>query len=74
MDIKAKIEEVLGKIKSDPNFKKSFEENPEKALESAAGIDIPDGMLDGVISGIKAKLSADQLGGAFDAIRKLTGG
>jgi len=52
---------------------KSFQENPEKAIESATGIDIPDGMLDQVISGVKAKLTADKVGGAVDSIKKMMG-
>ena len=71
MDIKAKIEEVVKKIKDDPNFMKSFQANPEKAIESAAGIDIPDGMLDQVITGVKAKLTADKVGGAVDSLKKM---
>ena len=73
MDIKAKIEEVVKKIKDDPNFMKSFQEDPEKAIEKASGIDIPDGMLDGVIAGVKTKLTADKLGGAMDSIKGMLG-
>ncbi len=73
MDIKAKIDDVVKKIKNDPNFMKSFQENPEKAIESAVGIDIPDGMLDQVITGVKAKLTADKVGGAVDSIKKMMG-
>jgi hypothetical protein len=73
MDIKAKIDEIVSKIKNDPNFLKSFQENPEKALESTAGIDIPDGMLDSVIAGVKTKLTADKIGGAVDSLKKLIG-
>ena len=73
MDIKAKIEEIVKKIKDDPNFMKSFQENPEKAIESASGIDIPDGILDQVVTGVKAKLTADKVGGAVDSIKKMIG-
>ena len=73
MDIKAKIEEVVKKIKDDPNFMKSFQEDPEKAIEKASGIDIPDGMLDGVIAGVKTKLTADKLGGAMESIKGMLG-
>lgn len=73
MDIKAKIDDLVKKIKDDPNFMKSFQENPEKAIESAAGIDIPDGMLDQVISGVKAKLTVDKVGGAVDSLKKMMG-
>lgn len=73
MDIKAKIDDLVKKIKNDPDFMKSFQENPEKAIESASGIDIPDGMLDQVINGVKAKLTADKVGGAVDSIKKMIG-
>ena len=73
MDIKGKIDEVITKIKKDPEFMKKFQENPEQALEQATGIDIPDGMLDGVIAGVKAKLTADKFGGAVDSIKGLFG-
>ncbi|MBQ6442213.1 MAG: hypothetical protein IJJ13_06445 [Lachnospiraceae bacterium] len=73
MDIKAKIEEIVKKIKDDPGFMKTFQDNPEKAIESAAGIDIPDGMLDQVVNGVKAKLTADKVGGAVDSLKKMFG-
>ena len=73
MDIKAKIEEITNKIKNDPEFMKSFQKDPEKALEGAIGIDIPDGMLDKVVAGVKAKLTADKVGGALDSVKKMIG-
>ena len=71
MDIKAKIEEIVEKIKKDPNFKEDFMKDPEKAIEKVTGIDIPDGMVDKVVDGVKAKIAGDKLSGAMDSIKKL---
>ena len=65
-NIKEKIEEIVEKIK-----KEDFMKDPEKALEKATGIDIPDGMVDKVVDGVKAKLAGDKLSGAMDSIKKL---
>ena len=70
-NIKEKIEEIVEKIKKDPNFKEDLMKDPEKALEKATGIDIPDGMVDKVVDGVKAKLAGDKLSGAMDSIKKL---
>ncbi len=70
-NIKEKIEEIVEKIKKDPNFKEDFMKDPEKALEKATGINIPDGMVDKVVDGVKAKLAGDKLSGAMDSIKKL---
>lgn len=71
MDIKEKIEEIVEKIKKDPDFKEDFMKDPEKAIEKLTGIDIPDGMADKVIDGVKAKIAGDKLSGAMDSIKKL---
>ncbi|MBE5886950.1 MAG: hypothetical protein E7284_11170 [Lachnospiraceae bacterium] len=70
-NIKEKIEEIVEKIKKDPDFKEDFMKDPEKAIEKATGIDIPDGMVDKVIDGVKAKVAGDKLSGAMDSIKKL---
>ena len=59
------------KVKKDDKFKDEFMKNPEKAIESFAGIDIPDGMADKVIDGVKAKIAGDKLSGAVDSLKKL---
>lgn len=71
MDIKAKIGEITDKIKNDPSLKEDFTKNPEKAIEKLLGVDIPDGAVDKVVDGVKAKLTADKLSGAADALKKL---
>ena len=71
MDIKAKIGEITDKIKNDPSLKEEFTKNPESAIEKLLGVDIPDGALDKVVDGVKAKLTADKLSGAAGALKKL---
>ena len=71
MDIKASIENIVNKVKNDPAFMKEFQSNPEKAVEGVLGVDIPDGAVDQVVAGVKAKVAGDKVGGAVDAIKKL---
>lgn len=71
MDLKEKIEEIVKKVQNDDNFKDEFMKNPEKAIENLAGIDIPDGMVDKVIDGVKAKITGDKLSDAMDGLKKL---
>ncbi len=74
MDIKAKIDELVDKIKNDDALQAEFKENPVKALEKLTGKDLPDDKIEAVIDGIKAKLAAgdvaEKLGGLFDKFKK----
>lgn len=74
MDIKAKIEELVEKIKNDDALQEQFKKDPVKALEQLTGKDLPDDQIDVVIDGIKAKLAAgdiaDKIGGLFDKFKK----
>lgn len=71
MDIKAKIEEIVNKIKSDPKLLDAFKTDPVKTVEKTAGVDIPDDIEDKIVSGVKAALAGDKFSGAVDAIRNL---
>ena len=71
MDIKAKIDEIVDKIKNDKTLAAKFKEDPVKALESIAGIDLPDDKINQVIDGIKAKLTADKAGDLLGGIKKM---
>lgn len=74
MDIKAKIDELVDKIKGDDALQAEFKNDPVKALEKLTGKDLPDDKIDAVIDGIKAKLAAgdvaEKLGGLFDKFKK----
>lgn len=69
MDIKAKIDEVVNKVKSDDAFADKFKSEPVKAVEDVVGVDLPDDVINNVVEGVKAKINvggiADKLGGLF---------
>ena len=62
MDIKAKINELVEKIKNNPDLLKQFKSDPIKVIEGLIGIDLPDEQLKAVAEGVKAKISLDSLG------------
>ncbi len=70
MDIKKIIEDIVTKIKEDEDLQKQFLSDPVKALETLTGIDIPTEQIEGIVAGVKAKLTADDLG---DALKGLGG-
>lgn len=69
MDIKAKIEEIVNKVKNDKDFGKKFSEDPIKAVEGVLGVDLPDDQIKQIVEGVKAKVNldsiTDKLGGLF---------
>lgn len=69
MDIKAKIDEIVEKVKSDKDFASKFQSEPIKAVEGVIGVDLPDDQIQSVVDGVKAKIDlggiADKLGGLF---------
>ncbi len=74
MDIKAKIDEIVEKVKNDPNFAEKFKNEPIKAVEDVIGVDLPDDVVNNVIDGVKSKVSfdgiADKIGGLFGGFGK----
>ena len=73
MDIKAKIDEIVAKIKSDPSALANFQSDPVKTVEGLAGVDLPDDQINPIVEGIKAKLSGGVLSGLTDKIGGLFG-
>ena len=71
MDIKEQIKKMVEKITSDKEVQEQFQKEPVKALESVLGVDLPDEMIEQVIQGVKAKLTADKLSDAASTIKKL---
>jgi hypothetical protein len=69
MDIKAKVEEIVAKVKDDPKMQERFKSEPTKVVEEVAGVDLPEDQIDSVISAVKAKINVDgitsKLGGLF---------
>lgn len=71
MDIKAKIQELVEKIKADPKLLAQFKEEPVKVVETLLGVDLPDDMIEKIVDGVKAKISLDKLSGGLGALKKL---
>ena len=71
MDIKKTIEDVVEKLKKDEGLKKQFLSDPAGALKKLTGIDIPTDQWDSVVSGVKAKLTADNVGDAVKGLGNL---
>ncbi|MBQ3099861.1 MAG: hypothetical protein IJC50_02610 [Clostridia bacterium] len=62
MDIKAKIEELVSKIKKDDKLMSKFKKDPIKTVEDLIGIDLPNDQIEKLVEGIKAKISLDSIG------------
>lgn len=69
MDIKAKVDEIVDKVKSDKDFANKFQSEPIKAVEGVIGMDLPDDVINNVVDGVKSKINldgiADKIGGLF---------
>ena len=71
MDIKAKIEEVVARIKEDKDFAAKFSNDPIKAVETVIGVDLPDAQIKLLLEGINGKVNLDKAGGLLGSIKKL---
>jgi len=71
MDIKARIEEVIEKVKSDKDFASEFSKDPVKAVESVVGVQLPEAQINSIIDGVKAKVSFDKVEGLLGNAKKL---
>ena len=68
MDIKAKIEELVNKIKSDKDLLAKFQKDPITTVEGLLGIDLPNDQVEKIVDGIKAKIDLDKLGGMLGGL------
>ena len=73
VDIKAKIEQIAKKLMNDKTLMSRFEKNPTSVIEEYVGIDLPDDVVNKLIEGIKAKITADKVGDALEGLGKLFG-
>lgn len=71
MEIKEYISKVIERVTQDGALRTQFQTAPIKAVEQVLGVDLPEDALEKIVQGVKAKLSADQLSGAVDALKKL---
>ena len=73
MDIKAKIDEIVKKVQSDPKFMEQFKKEPIKAVEGLLGVDLPDEQIQKVVEGVKAKVTLDKASGLLNSVKKFLG-
>ena len=71
MDIKAQIEVLVKKVTSDPALMKQFKTEPIKAVEKVLGVDLPDEVIQQIITGVKAKIAADGAQDLLGGLKKL---
>jgi len=68
MDIKAKIEQIVEKLKGDKDLLEKFNKNPASVLEEYIGVDLPDDQVNQIVEGVKAKISLDKVGGMLGGL------
>lgn len=68
MDIKAKIEEIVDKLKNDKQIMEKFRKDPAAVIEELIGVDLPNDQINDVVEAIKAKLTVDKLGSALGGL------
>lgn len=71
MDVKAKIDEIVKKVQSDPKLMDSFKKDPVKTIESVIGVDLPDDVVKQVVAGVKGKITLDKAAGVMDMLKGL---
>ncbi len=74
MDIKAKIDEVVNKVKGDPDIASKFQSDPVKTVEGIIGVDLPDDVIKQVVDGVKTKVNLDGLKDKLGGLGGLFGG
>ena len=67
MDIKAKAQEIIEKIKADKDFAATFKKDPVKTVEKLIGVDLPEDQIEAVVKMVKAKVDLDAIGGMLDS-------
>ena len=75
MDIKAKIEELVNKVKGDSGTLEKFKSDPAGTFKGLlGGVDLSADTINKIVDGVKAKVSLDAVGGAVDKVKGLFGG
>ena len=71
MEIKEQIEKMAKKVLSDKNLMEQFKKDPVKAVEKILGVDLPDEIIEKVVTGVKAQITADAAKDVMGALKKL---
>ena len=74
MDIKAKIEEIIAKIKDNPDLLKNLTSDPMGTVKDILGIDLSGEQVTSIIDGIKEKINLDDIAGSLgDKVKDFVG-
>ncbi len=68
MDIKAKVNELVEKIKNNPQMLERFKSEPVKVIEELVGMDLPDEQIKQVADLVKAKIDLEKAGSFFGGL------
>ena len=68
MDIKAKIDEIVDKVKNDKKIGDKFAKDPISTIEELIGIDLPNDQIEQVVEAVKAKINLDSIGGMLGGL------
>lgn len=71
MDVKKLIEEAVKKLTDNKGLLEQFQKEPVKVLEKILKVDLPDDVMEKIVTGVKGKLTADKISGAADMLKKL---
>ena len=72
-DIKAKIDELVDKIKNDKQILAKFQKDPISTVEELIGIDLPNDQIEKLVDGIKIKINVDKVGDMLGVLGNLFG-
>ena len=62
------VDEIVNKVKSDPDIASKFQKDPIKTVEGILGVDLPDDVIKQIVDGVKAKVNVDELKGKLGAL------
>ena len=68
MDIKAKIDEIVEKVKNDKKIGEKFQKDPISTIEELIGIDLPNDQIEQIVDAVKAKIDLDKIGDMFGGL------
>lgn len=74
MDIRARIDEIVNKVKSDPDIAAKFQNDPIKTVEGIIGVDLPDDVIKQIVDGVKTKVNVEGLKDKLGGLGGLFGG
>lgn len=73
MDVKEQIEKLVGFITKDNALKDKFLKDPLGTVKELVGDKVPADAIDKIVTGVKAKITGDQLKDAVGGLGKLLG-